>query len=354
MIFWITIPNDAGLFLTHNLTMPLLLSGLPIVKLVMFYNRPNALKCTNIRRGADGGLEYYVKDYEWLVLRREDGSALNIWQVSQILQVKLDNGITISAGNTKTPDAFWTLAAKITAKTHASAIAPTMFALDVMKIQASIQQRRKTKKPIPRCSELVAMLPSPPSPPSPHSPPSPPSSPFFGAWGIVHVAPDTNRMLSFSFPGKLELSVYLTHYGSNGLEYVQFNGNNIEIVFKDAVVVSGVLYLLLNTPPSMGKRWAVITDRDGRPVPHHRIEVLQIWSEPLGLKVFKEENGAEILTALHKAMEERGVSLREFASQLDPLMFSMKTDEIVQKMMEHAPHLFTTRDTSLPPFCSNS
>ena len=63
---------------------------------------------------------------------------------------------------------------------------------------------------------------------------------------------------------------------------MQFNGNNIEIVFQNAVVVSGVLYLLLNTPPSVGKRWDVITDRDGRPVPHHRIEVLQIWSAPLG------------------------------------------------------------------------
>ena len=135
MIFWIKIPNDAGLFLTHNLTMPLLLSGLPIVKLVMFYNRPNALKCTNIRRGEKGELHYNVTDYGWLVLRREDGSALNIWQVSQILQVKLDNDITISDGNTKTPNAFWILADTITADTHASAIAPGMFARDVAAIQ---------------------------------------------------------------------------------------------------------------------------------------------------------------------------------------------------------------------------
>ncbi len=132
MIFWIELPSGACLFLAHNHETSLLLSGLPIEKLFSFYNNPNALKCTDIRRGKNGDLQYYVEGYGWLVLRQEDGTALGWRQVSQILQVTLDNNVCIRAGETKTPNAFWTLAEDITAKTHASAIAPKMFARDVV------------------------------------------------------------------------------------------------------------------------------------------------------------------------------------------------------------------------------
>ena len=135
MFFWIELPSGACLFLAHNCKTPLFLSGLPTEKMGMFYGKPHALKCTDIHRGANRELEYFVKDYGWLVLRQEDGSALGVWQVPRILQVTLDNDITISAGKTKTPDAFWTLAEAITTEIHASAIAPKMFALDVKAIQ---------------------------------------------------------------------------------------------------------------------------------------------------------------------------------------------------------------------------
>jgi hypothetical protein len=162
-------------------------------------------------------------------------------------------------------------------------------------------------------------------------------------------------MLSFSFPGpQLIPSVYLTKNGTDSLKYARTVDNCIEIIFTDATVHDGVLYLLLDAPTSVGKRWAVITDANSFPTPHHRIKLLQIWSEPLGLKVFNQGIDEHVLTALHKAMEEHGVSLCEFASQLVSPMFSMESDEIVQKMREDAPHLFAPKTRICPPFCSNS
>ena len=131
MFFWIELPSGACLFLAHNCKTPLFLSGLPTEKMGMFYGKPHALKCTDIRR-ENGDLQYFVKDYGWLVLRQEDGSALGVWQVPRILQVTLDNNVCIRAGETKTPNAFWTMAENITAETYASAIAPKMFAPDVV------------------------------------------------------------------------------------------------------------------------------------------------------------------------------------------------------------------------------
>jgi hypothetical protein len=138
--FWIEFPYDACFFLAHSRLKPLLLLGLPIVRLDSFLN-PNAFKCIDIRRGKDGCLEYYVKDWGWLVLLKENGANLDSCDRPQILQVTFDNGITISDGRTTVPNAFWILADEIKEAKLASAISPPFFAKDVANIQRALEKR---------------------------------------------------------------------------------------------------------------------------------------------------------------------------------------------------------------------
>jgi hypothetical protein len=116
------------------------MEGFPIVKLDSYLD-PNAFKCTDIRRGVDGRLEYYVADYGWLVLLNENGNKLATYDTPHILQVTFDSGITIRGGKTTVPNAFWILADEITDAKLASAISPMFFAKDIANIQRAQQKR---------------------------------------------------------------------------------------------------------------------------------------------------------------------------------------------------------------------
>jgi hypothetical protein len=135
--------------------------------------------------------------------------------------------------------------------------------------------------------------------------------------------------LSFVINDELVPAVSLTYENANGLDYTDCTGGNVKIIITDAKIKNGVLYLRLKTVPSVGERWAVITDQSDVPVPLSCISIstLQVWSRPLNLMVFKRDdvNGKEMMTALDEAMTRHWESLSEFASQITPHMTSPGT-----------------------------
>jgi hypothetical protein len=107
--------------------------------------RYNAFRCTDIRKGLDGQMEYLINDM-WHVLRQEDGSPLGLFQVTQLLQATFADSVHVSAGKTKVPDAFWLLAQKIKdLEVNASSIAEAFFANDIMAIKKARQTARQKK-----------------------------------------------------------------------------------------------------------------------------------------------------------------------------------------------------------------
>jgi len=65
------------------------------------------------------------------------------FQVSQLLQVTFTDGVHVSAGKTKVPDALWFFADAIKGDIRASSIAETFFAKDIKAIQEARQKRSK-------------------------------------------------------------------------------------------------------------------------------------------------------------------------------------------------------------------
>jgi hypothetical protein len=102
----------------------------------------HAFKCDDIRKGLDGQMEYLINGM-WYVLRQENGNNLELFQVTQILEVTFANHARVSSGKTKVPNAFWTLAENITGTGYASTIAEAFFANDIKAIQAARQKRGK-------------------------------------------------------------------------------------------------------------------------------------------------------------------------------------------------------------------
>jgi hypothetical protein len=148
--------------------------------------------------------------------------------------------------------------------------------------------------------------------------------------------------LSFVIGGKWVPAVSLTCKDTDGLDYADCTDGYVNIIFTDAKISDDVMFLRLKTVPSVGERWAVITDQSGVPVPFPciSISILQVWSEPLGLRVFKRDDngGMEMMCALDKAMTLHWESLSEFASQITSDMTSpgMTSHKIISLMGKKA------------------
>ena len=142
--------------------------------------------------------------------------------------------------------------------------------------------------------------------------------------------------LSLVINDKLEPAVSLARKNAEGLDYTDCTGSKVTIVFTDAKIKDGMLYLLLNTAPSVGERWAVITDQCGVPVTPPCIHALQIWKKECGMHVFKrdDDGGTEMMTALDEAMTLHNESLSGFASRITPDMTSrgMTSNDIISAM----------------------
>ncbi len=140
MFFLVELPRGASLFPASPngvYTTPVNLEGI-YAPWNLESLKYHAFRCDDIRNG----LEYFING-EWCVLRQEDGNKLGLFQVSQLLQVTFDDGVCVSTGKTKVPDALWTLAENIHGDVYASRIAKTFLANDIKAIQAARQKRGK-------------------------------------------------------------------------------------------------------------------------------------------------------------------------------------------------------------------
>jgi hypothetical protein len=158
-------------------------------------------------------------------------------------------------------------------------------------------------------------------------------------FGIIQIF-NSLWWLSFVINDKLVPAVSLTCNDAIGLAYTDCTDGYVRIIFTNAKISDGVMRLRLNTVCSVGERWAVITDQSGVPVPLPCISILQVWSGPLGLRVFKrdDDSGTEMMTALDEAMTRHNESLSDFASQITPCMTSpgMTVHQIISLMGKNA------------------
>ena len=122
------------------------------------------------------------------------------------------------------------------------------------------------------------------------------------AWALIALPPKS--VISFVFGTVLVPSVFPHNPASHWLSYLDYSSmpRGVSVVFTDAKYMDGVLQLLLRRDNGQDERWAVITDNDGIPLPSLFIDVLQVWNGTLHIFKQGDDNGAKVLSDVHKAM----------------------------------------------------
>jgi hypothetical protein len=141
-----------------------------------------------------------------------------------------------------------------------------------------------------------------------------------GVWAFIALSLES--VISFVFGTDLWPSVFPYYSASRELSYLKYSSipRSVSVVFKDAKYTDGVLHLLLQRNESPDERWAVITDNDGNPLPSLSIDMLQVWNGDL--HVFKQgkDNGAKVLSDVHKAMLEGQTLVDAVTRMFSPTM----------------------------------